>query len=1330
MPPSLVPADDSGRSDLLRDMGIVDTGPEPAFDAITRLLQLQLGRPMVLLCLADPDRLWVTSGIGWSTGPMARDAALSAQLLAGEGLAEVPDAASDPAWATHPFVRGAPHLRSLASIPLRADGERVGALCAFDTQPGALAPAGRASMEALVPVCEALLEGRLRERRLRRQTARVRSASLSSSDWLWETDERGRVTWVSDSIEAHTGRPPSADLGLTMAEINRRSPADATCSWDRFLAARARRESFKDLITERVSPKGVVVTRINGMPVFDSQGRFRGYRGATSNITEQLAAQECARQADQLLSDALEALAAGVMITDPHGRVIRSNAAWRSLTNTGPQFDGMSWPDTVRDMTMRGDYPDAIGNEDTFVQWRLGIVSTQGGQHELRWRDRWQIVSARRLPSGNVVHLSIDITDRKRAELALTAREAELQDSQARLAAVLQAVPDLWFVLDAEGRFIECSAADHPALVRDWNDLRGRPFGAGMPAAHAEAGRAAMRLALETGEVQRQEYPLRTREGARRWFEARISPMPGKRLLYVSRDLTELRSLERDLLVMKRALEADAALPMCVCDATRPDLPMIYVNPALEKLSGYPRAELLGRNCRLLQGHLSEQAGIAVLRQAIAEARECSVVLENVRRDGTVFMNAVHVAPVFDADGALTHYIGVLHDVTGQTRAAEKLRLSEELYRSVAAAISDGLVVVTPALTVIAINAAACAVLGVDDRAVVGSTRAWPFEFLLASGAPLAHDAHPVRRVARGGSPLSREVHALRRPDGQLRWIELNANPLQLGHAGTPLSIVLTFRDITQQRSAEQALVAAEERWHFALEGAGDGVWDWNTEAGTVYYSPRWKQMLGHADDEVGDSLDEWRSRVHAEDLPRVTLELERHLRGETPVYQSEHRIHHRDGRILWVLDRGKAVSRDPGGRPRRVVGTQSDVTGARQAEQALRDKQAAELASEAKSQFLSRMSHEMRTPLNAVIGFAQLMRMTAGGGPGSELGAYAEHVLDAGEHLLALINDVLDLQKVEEGAMALALGPVALDDVVLRTLELLQPAATAGAIRIDHGIAPGTWVRADAQRLRQIVLNIASNAIKYNQPGGVVRVNVATPTSTHVMLVIEDSGPGMTSDQMARLFQPFERLGRETSSIEGTGLGLIIARSLARAIGGRLEVGSRPGEGTSVSIELQRAEAPHTPQQQHPTPMAASDAPPISEQLPLRMLYVEDNRINAILFEGALRMHNSNVDLRVAEDGEEALAVAREWQPEVLVLDAHLPGMSGFDVLKQLRQVPGLDAAPAYMCSADAMPEDVQRAYEAGFIGYWTKPIDIGAMLADIDRIALTLRHGVHRLT
>jgi PAS domain S-box-containing protein len=520
-------------------------------------------------------------------------------------------------------------------------------------------------------------------------------------------------------------------------------------------------------------------------------------------------------------------------------------------------------------------------------------------------------------------------------------------------------------------------------------------------------------------------------------------------------------------------------------------------------------------------------------------------------------------------------------EVSEQTRAADKLRLSEELYRSVALAISDGLLVVTPALGILAVNPAACDIVGAEQMSLMNAQGGfWPFELLGPDADPLPADRHPVSRVMANDRPLVNEIHTVRRPDGQQRWVALNAHPLQLRPEAQTFAVVLTFRDITQERSSEQAL----------------------------------------------------------------------------------------------------------------------------------RDKQAAEMASHAKSEFLSRMSHEMRTPLNAVIGFAQLLNLNPSGLDSATVRAYADHVLEAGQHLLALIDDVLDLQKIEEGALSLQLHPVDLHDAVTRTSELLMPLAQTAGVSFELAVPPATWVRADMQRLRQVLLNIGSNAIKYNHRGGTVRWRF-DHADGRPSLCIEDTGPGMTDEQMARLFQPFERLGRETSTIEGTGLGLIIARSLVQAIGGRLSIASSAGAGTSVRIELQAAAAPASASGRAEPVVAAAKAPA------LRMLYVEDNRINAILFEEAMRLHGDCVELRVAEDGDQAVLIAGSWHPEVLVLDAHLPGASGFDVLRLLRALPGLDNVPAYMCSADAMPDDVQRAYEAGFVGYWTKPINVGSVLADVEQ-------------
>ena len=215
-------------------------------------------------------------------------------------------------------------------------------------------------------------------------------------------------------------------------------------------------------------------------------------------------------------------------------------------------------------------------------------------------------------------------------------------------------------------------------------------------------------------------------------------------------------------------------------------------------------------------------------------------------------------------------------------------------------------------------------------------------------------------------------------------------------------------------------------------------------------------------------------------------------------------------------------------------------------------------------------------------------------------------------------------------------------------------------------------------------------------------------------MLIISDTGEGLSADQMARLFQPFERLGRETTTVEGSGLGLVISRALVREMNGSLTMSSQVGTGSRVRIELPLA-APDAS-----APQGEGSAPPVAAVQPpptLRMLYVEDNRLNALLFEEAIKMRGG-VELRVVEDGPDAFELLKGWHPDVLVLDAHLPSMSGYEVLTRLRQQPQFARTPAFMCSADALPDELQRAREAGFAGYWSKPIDIAQVMKELDAL------------
>jgi PAS domain S-box-containing protein len=939
------PYTEADRLALLQSTRLLDSEGSPAFDALARMAARQTDCPVAAINLVDAHRLFALARHGLHQRHLGREGSFCDQTLA----------STDVHIATLPPQDAAGIVwRFYAGMAIVVEGMPLGTVCVMDREPKAFDTHARAALRDTALAAASVIQAELTALRLRRQEARVRTASMAGSDWLWETDKDGRIQWVSSGLLRHTGIDPMAELGMHTSDFYAPRNDGTQASWERYLQACRRHEPFSDAIAERDTPHGRIAVSISGTPVFDSAGQFMGYRGASRNVTRQLAIDNQVRHDEQLLRQAFDSFHAGVMIANPQGRVIYANQHWRARTGVDDISTLPPWPELLRQRIARGHYRDAVGREEDFYQWRLNVVN---GTDPV------------------VLHMG-----------------------------------------------------DLVALCRD-----------------------------------------------------------------------------------------------------------------------------------------------------------------------------------------------------------------------------------------------------------------------------------------------------VRLPDGSIAYFSTD-----ITHA---------YNDRKRLHAQKEALAQSEERWKFALEGNGDGVWDWEIGRPEVFLAPRWKTMIGFEDSEMGNEPNEWVSRVHPEDRQQVFSSFIDYCHTGRGIFQSEFRMRHKEGHDVWILSRGKVVQHAPDGRPLRIVGTHSDITVLKQAERALRDKQIAEAANRAKSEFLSRMSHEVRTPLNAIRGFTQLLvqRQTMGGGATGDSTDYLHQILLSTELLSELVDDVLDLQQIEAGAMSISREAVPLDDVVHQCTAMLALLATRYQVLIDNQVEASVRVLADRRRLQQVLSNLLSNAIKYNRPQGVVRLSLspAHAPGQHT-LCVEDTGPGLNAGQLARLFQPFERLGQDTSQIEGTGLGLIITRSLTEAMGGRLEIRSQTGAGTRVYVTLPSADndqemtdnkdtapigAPITADMAEPA-RASAAAHACTADAPLRVVYVEDNRINALLFQEALRPY-PELWLEVAEDGQMALTVAREHQPEVLVIDAHLPGMSGFEVLRALRTLPGLTDVPAYMCSADALPEDIQRAHEEGFVGYWTKPIDIEHVTAELLRLA-----------
>jgi signal transduction histidine kinase/CheY-like chemotaxis protein len=371
------------------------------------------------------------------------------------------------------------------------------------------------------------------------------------------------------------------------------------------------------------------------------------------------------------------------------------------------------------------------------------------------------------------------------------------------------------------------------------------------------------------------------------------------------------------------------------------------------------------------------------------------------------------------------------------------------------------------------------------------------------------------------------------------------------------------------------------------------------------------------------------------------------------------------------------------------------------------------EAASAAKSEFLSRVSHELRTPLHSILGFGQLLAL-------QELPVRqrqgVEQILRGGRHLLDLINEVLDIARIESGRMTLSVEPVAVGEVVGEIVDLLGPQAGERGIQMEATALAGC-VMADRQRLKQVLLNLLSNAVKYNRDGGRVAVWMEAGGVGRRRIVVEDSGPGMSAVRVGRLFRPFERLGAEQTEVEGTGLGLALSKGLVETMGGQLGVASEEGVGSRFWVELAEATQLTAEERAEAGPVKAGVVAVAAAATPAAVLYIEDNPANLQVVEWALE-GRPGLELVTAMQGRLGVELARRYQPKLILLDLHLPDMAGQEVLDVLRMDGRTRDVPIVVLSADATAAQVARLKDAGVREYLTKPLDIVKLQALVDAV------------
>ncbi len=756
----------------------------------------------------------------------------------------------------------------------------------------------------------------------------------------------------------------------------------------------------------------------------------------------------------------------------------------------------------------------------------------------------------------------------------------------------------------------------------------------------------------------------------------------------------------------------------------------LHANKTLRDLLGYRADEIMNQTGR----HLTtpeERADAIEWNHKIQKGEIDTYTREKhyLHKNGTPILVEVTITTIRDDAGKPVLLVTVLKDMTARKQAEEAVRASEALLR-----VSFDQAAVGMALRDLQGNW-----LRVNQRLcdMVGYTKAEFLKLRVPEITPLEDRDESIvfgeSMRARDFSTYTREKRYLRK-DGSIFDASVTVSRVNDAR-GNIKNLLAVVQDISARKAADAAARESEARFRATFEQAAAGMAIRGMDRRFIRVNSKLCEFFGYSEAELltMTSLD-----VTPPEDRKDALALQSGIMdGSIDQYTREKRYLRKDGKIVWG-NVAFTVVRDTQGVPQHLVLVIQDITDRKSAEQQLeqyrenlealvqartaefeRAREAAENANRAKSMFLSNISHELRTPLNAILGFAQLMDDPSNRTMSAEHRNWLDQIMKAGWHLLDLVDEVLDFGKIEAGRVELTLQSVPVADIVRAAMSLVASQALAHEITlVAADIGPGVdCVQADPVRLKQVLLNLLSNAVKYNLPKGRVLVWVQAVSNERVAISVTDTGLGLTPEQIKTLFTPFQRHVPKGRVIEGAGIGLALSKSLTELMGGTISVESAPGQGTTFTVTLATAARQALVAKAVGAPDAVT-----AVQNTSRLLCIEDNLANMDVVRSFIR-NRTAYEFLSAEDGESGLALARAKNPDLILLDIHLPDMSGFDVMRNLRADAATRDIPVIALSGNATTDDIARGAREGCVAYLTKPVRLDQMLDSV-RKHIRMKH------
>lgn len=718
---------------------------------------------------------------------------------------------------------------------------------------------------------------------------------------------------------------------------------------------------------------------------------------------------------------------------------------------------------------------------------------------------------------------------------------------------------------------------------------------------------------------------------------------------------------------------------------TNPNGQITWANEGFCKLTGYSQEEIIGKTpVELCRGALTDEQSLTKILESFFRGEGFSTEIIYYRKDKSWFWGRSVSQPVLNKSGQIVEFFGFIEDVTDKKINEEKLRILSQIVED----NSNAVIITDKEGRITWVNKSFVTITGYSGEEVIGKK---PGSFLQGPETNPLTVSYLSNQILKGES-FNAEILNYSK-SGETYWVRIDGQPI-INEQGEITGFFALEADITKEKESES-------RFRKALENIGDNVWEHDFATGKTYFSKTNNEILGCSTNDLSNNQEIWWASVYEADKELLIDNDRKYRAGEITSHSLEYRIVHKDGTIRWVLDRGVVIEKGRNGKPMRITGTHTDITGQKNLEtELIRSREHAEMLARAKETFLANMSHEMRTPMNAIIGMGNQLNKTS---LNEKQQFYLNIINQAADNLLIIINDILDLSKIEAGKLNIEKIGFSPRNVITNAMQVVMHKAEEKGLQLINSYCDNEISKiliGDPYRLNQILLNLLSNAIKFTDKGKVdilLELIEDKADSQQICLTVTDSGIGMDPEFINRLFDKFSQ---ESDSVSrrygGTGLGMSICKELIELMNGTIKVFSKKGEGTSVVLSLELKKGTDGDLIIPVTEAVSADV--LSGKC---ILVTDDNDMNRLIASTILKNYGATVI--EATNGAEALETIANGVVDLVLMDIHMPVMNGFEAAQQIRK--NKNPLPIIALTANVVKDENDKCIEAGMNAYIAKP-------------------------